>query len=134
MSADDIRKELKERWAGTEPFALCLQIVDFVAKLPAEHSRMLTFKTMTNITGKKYVDDSLLAALNILASTRVAALDAHAMFVDDDNEEHEIEPQELALAQSTGKFIHPETGEEVPNYEEKVFPFFVPTDRFAVGK
>lgn len=134
MSADDIRKELKERWAGTRAVELCFQIVDFVAKLPAGHSRMLTFKTITNITGKKSVDDDLLAAINILASTRIAALDSHAMFVDDDNEEYEIEPDDLALAHATGELIHPETGKGVPNYEEKVFPFFVPTDRFAAGK
>lgn len=134
MSADDIRKELKERWAGTRAVELCFQIVDFVAKLPADHSRMLTFKTITHITGKKSVDDDLLAAINILASTRIAALDAHAMLVDDDNEEHEIEPSELASAQATGTLIHPETGEKVSDYEEKVFPFFVPTDRFAAGK
>ncbi|MCC0035324.1 MAG: hypothetical protein H6887_08705 [Hoeflea sp.] len=131
MSAEDIRNELKERWSASPAFTLCLQIVDFVEQLPADQARMLTFKTITNAIGRNKIDDELLVALNILASTRIAALDAHAMLIDDDREEHEIEPEALAKAQMSGSLVHPETGEPVPDYEEKVFPFFVPTDRFG---
>ncbi|MGE0230794.1 MAG: hypothetical protein AB7O39_09385 [Flavobacteriaceae bacterium] len=133
MSAEDIRNELKERWRASPAFTLCLKIVDFVERMPPDQSRMLTFKTITNAIGRNKVDDDLLIALNILVSTRIAALDAHAMLIDDDNEEHEIEPEALAKAQMSGRLVHPETGEPVPDYEEKLFPFFVPTDRFGRG-
>lgn len=134
MSAEDIRNELKERWSDSPAFELCLKIVDFVEQMPVDQARMLTFKSITSAIGWKKVDEELLVALNILVSTRIAALDAHAMLIDDDNEEHEIEPDALAKAQRSGSLVHPETGEPVPDYEEKVFPFFVPTDRFELGR
>lgn len=134
MSAEDIRKELKERWSASPVLTLCLKIVDFVASLPPDEARFLTFKTIIHGAQKTAVDDDLLVALNILANTRIAALDAHAMLVDEDQEEHEIAPNDFAEAQRSGLLIHPETGEPVLDFEQRVYPFFVPTERFGVGR
>jgi hypothetical protein len=75
----------------------------------------------------------LFNAITILVSSNVAALDAHAMLVDDDETEHEIAIEYLNLARATGEFIHPETGEPIEDFESKVFPFFRSVDQFYVG-
>jgi hypothetical protein len=134
MSAAQIKEELQKRWQGDPIVMLCVSIVDFVAALPPDQRRMLTFRTLSKAVGRDRVDDELMRALTILVSSRVAAFDAHAMLVDDDESEHEIDPTELAHARSTGELIHPETGRPVAEFETRVIPFFVPSARFSAGE
>lgn len=135
MSAEEIKAELSDRWADDPPIIrLCLRLVDFVASLPEEHARMLTFRTLSRAAGKNQIDEELLRALTILVSSRVAALDAHALLVDEDGTENELEPVVLADARASGELIHPETGEPVPEFETKVIPFFVPSARLLAGE
>jgi hypothetical protein len=68
-----------------------------------------------------------------LVSSRVAALDARGLLVDDDHSEHELSADKLADARATGQLVHPETGELVPDFESRVIPFFVPSTRLLAG-
>jgi len=130
MSAKEIKAELETRWRDDPIVRLCVAIVDYLASLPAEQLQMITFRTLSSGVGKDHIDDELMRALTILVSSRVAALDAHALFVDEDQLEHELTPEELAQARATGRLVHPETGELVSEFESKVIPFFVPSARF----
>ena len=94
---------------------------------------MLTFRTLSNAAGKDHVDEELLRAITILVSSKIAALDAHALFVDDDQTEHELDAKEWAQVRRTGRLIHPETGVPVPEFEAKIVPFFVPSARFLAA-
>lgn len=134
MSVDEIRNELQERWRGTEVLELCLAIIDFISSHPADQTRMLTFKTILSAVKREAVDEHVLAAINVLANTRIHVLDTHAMLVDDDDEEHEIDPDRLAAAQKSGELFHPETGDLVPDFEAKIFPYFVPTERITADR
>ena len=130
MSVEAIKAELKHRW-GQEPVVeLCLAIIDFMSKVPVEQLQMLTFASFKDVAKKNELDSELLNAVTILTSSKVAALDTHAMLVDDDDREHEIPLEYLAHARLTGEFIHPETGEPVQDFEARVFPFFVPSATF----
>ena len=133
MSVSQIRAELQDRWHDDPAIELCLRIVGFVERLPSEQARMLTFRTLSQGVGIKSIDDSFMRALTILVSSRVAALDAHALLVDEDESEHEIAPEELAQARATGNLIHPETGVVVHDYESRVIPFFVPSAKFLAA-
>jgi hypothetical protein len=131
MSAAQIKDELQQRWRDDPIVPLCMSIVDFVAALPSDQREMLTFRTFSQALGKNEIDDELMRALTILVSSRIAALDARALLVDEDESEHEIPPDDLSHARETGELIHPETGLPVVEYEARVIPFFVPTRRFA---
>ncbi len=91
---------------------------------------MLTFRSMCRAAHKKRVDGELLSALNVLVNSTVAAFDVHALLVDEDQSEHELDAKTFAKAKATGELIHPETGEVVPEFEKRVVPFFVPSERF----
>jgi len=134
MSAREIRAELETRWKGDPIVRLCVAILDYMAALPADQLGMLTFRALVSAAGKERLDDELMRALTILVSSRIAALDARALLVDDDQSEHELDPQELAEARATGRLVHPETGELVPEFESKVIPFFVPSARFLAAE
>ena len=92
---------------------------------------MLTFRSMCRAARKRRVDSELLTALNVLVNSTVAALDVHALLVDNDQTEHELDAKTFAEAKATGELIHPETGELVPEFEKRTVPFFVPSERFG---
>lgn len=130
MSVSQIKEDLNNRWRDDAVLEVCLRIVDYIAALPPPERRMLTFRAICRAARKKRVDDELLSALNVLVGSTVAALDARAMLVDEDQTEYELDPQTFAKAQATGELIHPETGEPVPEFATRIVPFFVPSERF----
>lgn len=131
MSATDIKSELERRW-GDDPVALvCVKIVDFIASLPAEERQLLTYATFMKATNKPVPDAELATAIGILVNSKIAALDTWAMYTDELGEDFELTPQELSTVQANKELIHPETGEPVPDYENYLVPFFVPTERLA---
>jgi hypothetical protein len=131
MSVDKIKEELKTRWGDEPTVAICFAIIDFMTKVPPDQLQMLTFASLKSAANKDEIDSELLKAITILASSKVAALDAHAMLVDDDEREHEISIEYLSTARASGEFIHPETGRVVEDFESKIFPFFVPSANFT---
>jgi hypothetical protein len=133
MSAREIKAELSARWRDDPIVGLCNAIVDYVAALPRGQAELLTFGTLSKAVGKKQLDEELIRALTILVSSRVAALDARGLLVDEDDTEHELEPFDFAKARATGLLIHPETGQPVVNFESRVIPFFVPSARFLAA-
>lgn len=127
MSATKIKAELSNYWASDPVVPLCMKILDFVARLPEDQSQMLTFRTLSEGVGRRMIDDEFMRALAILVSSNVAALDTHALLVDDDETEHEIDPDELGRARETGRLVHPMTGDLVADFESRVIPFFAPS-------
>jgi hypothetical protein len=125
-----IKEEILQRWANVPAAPLCLRIIDYIAELPQSNRQMLTYRTLQVAAGKSTVDDDLLAAVNILVNSPIAVFDAHGLFIDDDESEFELTPEELLEATRSGTFIHPESGESVPEYSEKIVPFFTPSARF----
>jgi hypothetical protein len=130
MGVKKIKEELKARWGDEPTVAICFAILDYMKQVPADQLQMLTFTSLQSAANKDAVDSDLLKAVTILASSRVAALDAHAMLVDDDESEHEISIEYLSVARANGEFVHPETGRVVDDFESKIFPFFVPSANF----
>lgn len=116
------------RWGELPVGLVCLDIIDFVASKPLDQLRFLTFTTLSQAAGRQSIDMEVLAAVNLLTSSRLAILESHAMLVDEDDTEHELSVEEFAEARKTGTLIHPETGEPVPNFESHVVPFFAPTE------
>jgi hypothetical protein len=134
MSVVDLKRQISTEWAGQPAAELCLRIVDYLTERSSQQLRMLTFQTLAKAAQRAEVDSDVLTAIQILTSTKLAILDSKAMFVDDDSEEHELTDDEFAEAMRTGEFVHPETGELVPDYARHVFPFFVPTAEFLAEK
>ncbi|OYR13031.1 hypothetical protein CEV31_3525 [Brucella thiophenivorans] len=70
------------------------------------------------------IDLEVLGAVNILTNSSFALFDTHAMFVDEYDSEYPISLKQLNDAKRTGIFIHPDTGEDVPNFADRIFPIF----------
>ncbi|MFH5923823.1 hypothetical protein [Roseomonas xinghualingensis] len=126
---DDLKSEVARIWGAAPAAKLCLKIIDFVASLPAEQVRMLTFSNLCRVVGKRAPDGDLLTAVTILVSSKIHALDTHTLFIDDNQAEHEIDPEDLRDAKLSGTLVHPVSGELVSNYEAHLVPFFVPSPK-----
>ncbi|GGE32387.1 hypothetical protein GCM10007276_07060 [Agaricicola taiwanensis] len=118
-----------ERWEKGPARDASLKIVEYVSE-HRNHVQLLTFKTLGNAVGVEVNNQVLLAAINILASPRIAALDIHAHYSDNDEEEIELDAREFAEVCRTGVFIHPYTGAEINDYQDRIYPFFVPSSNF----
>lgn len=129
MSVDRIKADVRAVWAQMPAAELALRLVDFIHRLPADQTAMLTYPTLLRAVGKPGVDEELFAAINLLVSSRIAALELNGLFVDDDRE-IPLTAEIITAARKSGVFIHPDTGELVPNFESKIIPFFVPSARF----
>lgn len=129
MGVAEIKAELSRGRTDDRIIALCFKILDFLSRTPEPDLRMLTFRTLSLVVEKKKVDSDLLTAITILVSSNVAALDARALLIDDDETEYDLSPEDLAEARISGELIHPYTGYPVHDFEAKVFPYFVPTSR-----
>ena len=124
-----IKGELRKSWQNDPIVPLCIRIVEFVCSVPEHQLGRLTFASFLEPLHKNRIDDELMRALTILVSSRVAALDARALLVNDDQSQYELSVEELAEARAAGQLVHPQTGELVPEFEARVIPFFVPSAR-----
>jgi len=127
---DELKAELRERWTDSTTIELCLRIVDALSDLRDEELRMLTFATFKKAVERAAIDEQLIRAVALLTTSSVHALDSKLLFIDDDARKFEIDKEELAAARKTGEFIHPETGRSVEQFESKIIPYFVPSEKF----
>lgn len=131
MSIEDIKKQLHDDWTGVPGFDLCLQIVNFIQETDPAELQMLTFRSFLNALNLQEVNRDLITALNILVSTNIAALDAKALFVDDNDDEYELSSEDFEQASATDELVHPDTGNIVVGARSKIIPFFVPSERLT---
>ncbi len=130
MSAiEDIKQAIATGWPTVSGAELSIRLLDFVVHLPEPETRLMTMPMLARGVGLSRVDQDLLTAITILVSSRLELLQPRAMLIEDDEQEFEVEPGELSAARAEGALAHPETGEPVRNFEDKLYPFFVPTER-----
>jgi hypothetical protein len=133
-SIAELKGEIEQQW-GENPIApLCVQIIDFMAHQPNDQLRMLTFLSFSNGIGLPAPTEAVVRAVFLLTSSSVHALDARLLFIDDHDQEYEIDKADIKEAEQEGGLIHPGSGEMIPDYEDKVLPYFVPSDRFIEAK
>jgi hypothetical protein len=134
MSAAEIKAELDSRWRDDPIVRVCNEIVDYIASRPADQLQMISLGAISKAADKEKIDNELLRAIAILVSSHVAALDARGMLVDENENEHELDSNTLAEAIATGRLVHPQTGAILTEFKSKVFPFFVPAERFFAAE
>lgn len=132
MALERIRKEVAKIWDHSPEATTCFLLLEYLEKVPVSQLQFLTFKTLISAAGRDEVDHELIAAINILTSSKLGLLEAHALFVDENEEEYELTGTELEQALQFGELAHPESGELVSNFQERIFPYFAATERLKV--
>lgn len=124
MGIDATINKLKtESVDGNAIDVIAVRILENLSQRPAQETRFLTFQTMLNILDESELSVEIIAAVNKLTNPRYAILQPLAIYRDEVGE-HILSSEDLAMLYSTGKFVHPETGEFVEDGTSSTLPYF----------
>lgn len=126
-TVDDIKSDIIRAANDQRRALVCISIVEYILERLPDKAEFLTVRTLCNVTEKRIVDDELLHALAILCGSRIDALDAGAMLIDEELGEFEIDSDDWRDARASGVLIHPVTGREIKDYQSVVIPIFYPS-------
>lgn len=134
---DNINKyiqDLNRRWGEDPAGKLCVKLIEFMQKQPTHELEMLTFANIGSILERDPLDEHVIRAITILVSSSLHVLERHHIFIDEQEQEHEISKTEFKQIYKTGEYAHPVTGELIENWKEKVVPYFTPSQTFLKAK
>lgn len=115
-----------EDWSGSSHVEICIQILNYVVEYPASKLKHISYGSLKKLVGPKFTDEQLLVSIQYLCGERVPVLEPNFEFIEND-ELYIIPNSEIEEARRKGVLIHPLTGEEIYDFENCVFMFFVPS-------
>ena len=124
MKREELVKGVEETWGQTPLGDICLLLIDRIFAINPAETRALTYRNMLDFIGHDNVSPELIAALNVLTTSRFAILDAGGFLVDEDDESFELTPEQLEEVVRSNTLVHPIKGEAVKDAAKKVCPFF----------
>ncbi|WP_086793329.1 hypothetical protein [Pseudomonas sp. SCPG-7] len=130
MNKDEVISRINDDVPFEPLKGACIRLVDYV--YAHDDLAHLTFTKLAKIVES---EDSLLVLqmTQYLAGAGVQLLDMRfELIVEDDV--FELDSEYLEEAQRTNKLMHPEDGVEVLDFEQKIYPYFVPTQAVLEGK
>jgi hypothetical protein len=130
MNMSKISTELTK---GLEPPVsdVCRELMDQLASTPRDELRRLTYLWLAKLVHRQWDDDVFQSALTALTTMRNHPLTLYFVMYDP------VEDRELSISAGDAmrsfderEFIHPRTGEAVPNFENSLIPVFRASDEF----
>ena len=107
------------------PFAeIGVNLAEKVLNLPEKSAQLLTYNTLMKLVSKDKLDEEFVAAINYLASSKLAILKVHALFIDDNDDEYELSDEEFQDFLTTHTVVHPITGDLLENATDFVYPYY----------
>jgi hypothetical protein len=126
MSRQKIIDQIYEDW-GTKPQSkICIAILEYLLRINNNSSFHITYGSLKKAVGIVLDDKDLLMAVQYLCGDRIHLLEAKFELIDNENSIG-ISNSELTIAKATGKLFHPENGELVSDFEDKVVMYFQPS-------
>ncbi|MEY3879905.1 MAG: hypothetical protein RIQ94_700 [Pseudomonadota bacterium] len=125
---NQVISQFAEDWGLSSPeFSVCEKIFNYLLSRPANQLKHLTHGSL-KIAIKDYRSDiDILKAIQYLCGDGVHLLSLHFEILDDQNNYHELDYDVIKNANITRELVHPETGEYVENFEDKVLMYFKPS-------
>ena len=120
------KDQLASDWPQDDVLRLSCVIIDYLSAAPNDELHYITLYTLRTVTGKDQTDEPLLRAVAILTNSSQPALEMRLMYEDDESS-FELDKADLQIARNEGALHHPVKDEEIPNFEDYIFPFFIPT-------
>lgn len=112
-------------WAQAPTGALCIAVLDLIAEGVLKR---LTFGQLDKLAAKTEAKEADVArAIQYLTGHDLHLLDMQFEFIDDEDEVFYFDANVLDAARRDGELNHPETGDPIDNYEDRVFVTFVPS-------
>ncbi len=126
-TTESIKNQIIEDWGEKPQSHVCLSILNYLLRVPSKQLSHITYGSIRNVVDRKFQDSDLLIAIQYLSGDRTKLLDVEFELIDENDNVFPLPSSEVKIAQETGELIHPENGEAVNNYEDKVFMYFKPS-------
>lgn len=127
-SKERILSQIHEDWGEKPQSKVCALILEYLLQFPANQLAHITYGRLRNIIGTQYKNSDLLVAIQYLIGEGTKLLEVgFELIEEDDSFPYPLANSEVNLANETGELYHPETGEIVNDYENKVFMYFKPS-------
>jgi hypothetical protein len=122
-----IIEQIYEDWGESPQSEICIAVLNYLLSVPVHTLQHITYGSLRIVVGSQYSNQDMLKAIQYLCGDCINLLEAKFELIENDNDIFELSNDEVSLAKETGKLFHPETGELVSNFKEKVFMYFKPT-------
>jgi hypothetical protein len=126
MNKQVIIEQIKNDWGSNPQSLICLKILNYLLQISNNSSFHITYGSLKRVAEIACNEKELLTAIQYLCGERTHLLEARFELVDKDDY-FDISNSELKTARETGKLIHPENGEIVSDFEDKVVMYFQPS-------
>ncbi|MBD2167325.1 hypothetical protein H6G04_23320 [Calothrix membranacea FACHB-236] len=126
ISKELIIKQIYEDWGDSLQSEICVKLLDYLTQLPIDKQYHITFGSLKMVIGNKYTNIDLLKSVQYLCGDRTKLLDINFELLEDEVF-FKLSNSDVIDAKKTGELVHPETGDIVDDFEEKVFMYFVPS-------
>lgn len=126
LSKELIMAQISEDWGLLPQSEICVALLNYLIHLPKNKDYHITFGSLKIVIGNKYTDIDLLKSVQYLCGDRIQLLDINFELLEDE-EFFPLSKSDVSDAKKTGELVHPQTGEIVEDYEEKVFMYFTPS-------
>lgn len=111
---------------------VCLRLIDRLAAISPDQRQRLTFTILADFAGTSPEADELHAALTALTTMKLSPLTLYFVFYDaGDDREIAIPASDVMQSVDDGVFVHPRTGEEIPDFARQLKPVYKATREFA---
>lgn len=126
FTREKILEQIEYDWSGNIQSEICQTIFDYLINNNPHSLSYITYGSLKKVIGADYNIESFLKAIQYLCGERTHLLDLKFELIDGE-ESYPISNDEYNEAQKTGELVHPETGELVRRFEDKVYMFFQPS-------
>lgn len=128
ITKEQVLLKIQQAWDGTPVADVCRVILDQLAGQRGSQIRVINVSTLNMWTKNSYSYDTLLDAAMFLSGRSPHLLDIQYLFHYDDELEIPITREEIKKAKKDGFIPHPDSGEEIVNYEEYISFYFRPSN------
>jgi hypothetical protein len=121
-------RQIREDWGDKPQSEICIEILTYLELEKPQNLYHITHGNLRQIVDSRYEDIQIWKAVQYLCGDRTHVLEMKFELIDEDENIVELSSSDISNAEECGYLIHPETGEEVNNYKNKVYTYFEPSN------
>jgi hypothetical protein len=125
ISKQALLDQIYEDWGSKPQSKICVEILEYL--LRSSQASHITYGSLRKVIGKLYNDNELLMAVQYLCGDKTKLFEVKFELLDYDDNYIEVSNAEIDYANETGKLVHPESGEYISDFEDKVYMYFQPS-------
>ncbi|BDA76001.1 hypothetical protein CAL7716_101670 (plasmid) [Calothrix sp. PCC 7716] len=127
ISKKSLETQIYEDWGSNPESEICIALLNYLLRIPMDRSCHITFGSLKIAINNEHTDVELLKAVQYLCGDRTKLLEVNFELIENEENIFSLSKSDVAAARKTGMLIHPETGEIIEDFEEKVFMYFEPS-------